>query len=196
MTRYWTATIVIVGLALATAASAQTTGTVERETGPTKWFEVGGGFGMGMSYVPQPFPSLQARLNVAPRTAVEVGTDFFLPGRTSEGLEGIYRLQVQQLLGDPRRQTVPFVTGGLVGDFRHRSIPEYRSVLPTGDTVVRPAYKEGRIREPFAGAAGGGIRTRLADHVFFEAGAQLWMAHGCAMAAANAGVTVQFGPRR
>ena len=196
MARYWTVSTVIVALALATPASAQTTATVERETVPTKWIEVGGGFGMGVSHATQPFPSLLARLNVAPRTAVEVGTDFFLPGRTSEGLEGTYRLQVQRLLRDPRRQTVPFVTGGLVGDFRHRSIPEYRAVLPTGDTFVDPAHKEGRIREPFAGAAGGGIRTRLADHVFFEAGAQLWMAHGGAMAAANAGVTVQFGPRR
>ena len=196
MTRYWTVSTVIVALALATPASAQTTATVERETVPTKWIEVGGGVGMGMAYVLQPFPSLQARLNVTRRTAVEVGTDFFLPGRTSQGIEGMYRLQVHQSLGDPDRQTVSFVTGGIVGVVRYRSIPEYRAVLPTGDTFVDPAHKEGRIGTPQAWAAGGGVRTRVTDHLFLEAGAQLWVFDGGAWVVAHAGLTVPIGRRR
>jgi hypothetical protein len=147
-------------------------------------------------YALQGFPSLQARVNLAPRTAVEVGTDFFLPGRISDGLEGMYRLQVRQLLGDGRRQLTPYVTGGIVGDFKYRAYPESGGTLPTGDTIVFPAHKEGWISSPLGIAGGGGVRARLAKHLFAEAGAQLWVFDLDTWVVTHFGLTVPLGPRR
>jgi hypothetical protein len=157
------------------------------------WVEIGG----GVAWLAAPgdsgwFPSTQLRVNVTPRLSADLRTDWFV-GRGVPGFHGFYVLEVRQLLEKPIGGVVPFVSGGVAGEFESRFIQERRFTLPTGDVVVNAARRYNQISRPFAATLGGGARLRVARHLFVEPAAHIWLARDGVAAALNAGIMVALG---
>jgi hypothetical protein len=176
-------------------ASAQVLETSSDESHRLTRIELGGGFSGGVVPVGRPIPSVEARLNISPRIAIDVVGDFET-SRYSQGIEGLYVLQIRQLVGDPHRTLTPFVTYGAVGWFQYQHVSGSQYTLATGDRVVYPASTNARLSMPFAMVGGGGARVGLARHLFLEAGAQVVAGPFFAGLLFNAGVMVPIGRAR
>jgi len=195
MKHFWPVTL-FVALASAPPAGAQSLGTPNQDVAPTKWVELGGGLGAGLAPGGGALlPSLQARVNLTSRVAIDVVTDFNT-GEYSRGIEGTYLLQIHQTVGASHPTFTPFVTYGGAGNFEYRHVSGLQYTLSTGDTVVFPAYTYRRFSRPFAVTAGGGVRARLARNVFLETGAQLVAVEGGAGVLVNVGISVPIGRGR
>jgi hypothetical protein len=180
--------VVCLALALAQPAWAQPTRSEKQETQSTKLIELGGGFS-GSAW----FPSLEGRVNVSPGFAVDVVTNF--DPTTKHGVRGMYLLQVHQTVRHAAHHAGVFVTYGVAGGFEYLSVPESRFTYASGDTIVFPGSRRGEISPPFAFAAGGGYRVRLADHLILEAGVQALIPFGYwqPLPLLNAGLIVPIG---
>jgi hypothetical protein len=171
--------VVVVCLALALARPARAQATL---------IELGGGFS-GSAW----FPSLQGRVNVSPELAVDVVANF--DPTTKHGVRGMYLLQVHQHVRAATPDAGPFATYGVAGGFEYVHLPESRFTYASGDTIVFPSSRRGEISTPFALAAGGGYRVRLANHLLLEAGAQALIPFGYwrPLTLVNAGLIVPIG---
>jgi hypothetical protein len=188
------ATVFLV-LASACPAWAQSVEAPAAESLGMTRIELGGGFVGGVAPAGDPIPSVEVRVNISPRIAIEAVTDFET-GRYSQGVAGLYALQVRQRVGDSHSRVTPFVTYGLVGWFQYRHVNGYQYTLATGERVVYPGGTNAQLSRPFALVGGGGVRVGLARHLFLEAGAQAVGAPSFAGLLFNAGVMVPIGRRR
>ena len=103
-----------------------------------------------------------ARVNLSDRTAIEGGADF-VPGGSGD-LGGFYNVEVSRSLST-RAAVVPFVAGGLLGDFAVGSHDGLR----------------GAVSPPLGLVGGGGVRIPIAAGTFVETGAQVCVWPGTAM---------------
>src|SRR5436190_20781077 len=164
MTRAW-ASALLISLALVRPGWAQTPARVEIGGG----VGIAGAFGVGGGPAS---PTLSARVNITRRLGLEVATDLF---PSSPGLTGLYRLQAHHAVGRALGLVTAFVSYGALGTFESRHQPERRQLIrETGDTVIYPAHRYGRISRPYAVIGGGGARVKLATHLVFETGGDLW----------------------
>jgi hypothetical protein len=184
-------------VAAMTAAQAQAPDPPGDRPTSTKRIELGAGLGGLLAPCPGlaiSFPSARARVNVAPRFAVDVLTDFVLDREM--GIHGFYSLMAHQTIGQPHGQGSSFATYGVLGRFEYFHEPERRFTWRSGDTVVYPAYRHGEVTKPLTVVAGGGYRVRLARRAFVEAGAQALLPLGDTfpiVAAFDVGIMVPVG---
>jgi hypothetical protein len=194
MRGFWAATV-FVTLTAVWPAWAQSSETPAVDGHRLTRIELGGG--LAGTAVPggTSLPSFEARVNISPRIAIDVVTDFET-GRYIRGVEGMYVLQVRQAVGDSRGMVTPFVTYGTVGGFQYQHVSGFQYTLATGDRVIYPGSSHVHLSSPFALVGGGGARFGLAHHLSLEAGAQVVGGPGFAGLLFNAGVMVPIGRGR
>jgi len=178
-------------VALASRAFAQSTEPLTTKGLRLSWIEVGGGLttpifpGEGTALT----GTVQARVNLFSSLAVELSTH-------SPGSAGFYDLHMR-LTGKPVGSASGFFTMGGLGVFETRHVREFRNTLPTGDVIVYPAHRYSRVTRPFAMTFGGGARFELSDRVTADLGGELWVGAGTALAfAMRTALMVGIGPRR
>lgn len=174
-------------LALASPVFAQGT---EPDHMRARLVELGGGLtmavfpGEGGGFT----PTAQARINVIRSLAVELSTHWW------DGSGGVYDLRLRVAPGEGGLASPYFTIGGL-GSFQSRYVREIRTTLPTGDVIVYPAHRHGRITRPFATTFGGGTRIHLFSRTSVDAGGEMWLADGLAFALRTT-FMIGIGPRR
>jgi hypothetical protein len=114
------------------------------------------------------FPIAQVRVHIGKGVSAELAAHF---GR---GLYGFYELRVRSTPPQWSGRVAPFVTVGGIGSFESYRIPERRTTTPTGDVVIYPASRYGRVTRPFALAGGGGATFHLPAGLSIDAGGELW----------------------
>jgi hypothetical protein len=113
----------------------------------------------------------------------------------SHGLEGFYDLHVR-VTGKAVRGVAGFFKIGGVGSYETRYQRERRTTLPTGEVVIYPAHREGKIQRPIAASVGGGAVFGATDRISVDVGGEAWLNPRGLVFTLRMALVVGVGPRR
>jgi len=176
-------------LTVATRAWAQTAPSERQGDFRLSWIDVGAGLtsvvflGEGGAFT----GTVQTRVNLFRSLAVGLAIH-------SPGAEGFYDVHLR-LTSEPLGRVSGFFTMGGLGAFQTTRVREFRNTLPTGDVIVYPAHRYGRITKPVAATFGGGAQLQVTDRVTVDLGGEAWLGQGLAVAMRTA-LVIGVGPGR